>query len=89
MGLVGRYALVKDGTVENVIVADESFDMPGYELLRLTDDECVSPGDTWNGERFIAAPKPEPVPEPRDELEQLTQVVADLAEVVLLGGVKR
>lgn len=69
-----EYALIKNGEVQNVIVADESFismiasewdhieriDTPAEQALG------VGIGWTWDGTQFIAPiqPEPEPVPAP-------------------------
>ena len=79
MGMVSRYAVVKDGKVENVILADETFKMPGYELIKLG-EEAVSPGDTWDGKQFV----PAPLPEPELEAPSVEQRISDLEEALAL-----
>ena len=55
------YALIKNGTVQNVIVADESF----IDLIRSEWDHIAPVKDGagigwgWNGD-FVAPPEPEP-----------------------------
>ena len=49
---VRRYALIKDGIVENVILARDSWTPPsGIERVDVT-DISVGPGFTYDGESF-------------------------------------
>lgn len=61
-----RYALIKAGTVENVIVADSPPTIPGSTVVALTAAQVVSPGDGYNGSVFTAA-----VPSPREQLRRV------------------
>ena len=50
------YAVVKNGVVENVIAADDSFEIEGYELIKYDNKETsVSPGDSYANGKFIRA----------------------------------
>lgn len=60
-----RYAIVHDGTVENVVLWDGEADWTapeGCDLVALSDDQRVGAGDTYDGEAFTAAPAVAPVP---------------------------
>ena len=86
---MARYALIKDGVVAQVIVADPKFfDKAPLEWKRLWDevqevgdDPAAEPGSTWTPEerKFARGVKaPEPLQAASDELKQ--QVLAILAE---------
>lgn len=66
-----RKALIQDGKVVNVILIEEGSSWkvpPGCQLLSEEKSLLASPGDTWDGEKFI---KPEPVVvEPKRDLEK-------------------
>lgn len=73
------------GTVENVILADDGFALPGKTLIA---SDTAAPCDTWDGETFTpAVPAPAPPPswpsldfmERFTESEQLAIVTATLA----------
>lgn len=53
-----RKAVVKDGLVENIIEIEDDSDWPIPEGTYLVDAGSGSPGDTWDGEKFIS-PEPE------------------------------
>lgn len=59
-------ALIDSGTgvVKNVILVGEDYECPYGCLLIDPKGERVSPGDTWDGEKFIPKPIPEPPKEP-------------------------
>lgn len=62
--MVNRYALVCDGAVTNVVLWDgeSEWAIPdGCELVALTDDQLVNPGDTYDGQSFTANPTTVPV----------------------------
>jgi hypothetical protein len=68
-----KYALIKNGVVENVIIAEPDFasSLTGYDHIEPLDTEreqrVTSPGwlyDASTGE-FSEPPMPEPIPEPR------------------------
>lgn len=84
--MVKRYALVRDGIIENVIAWDGKADLGGIEELLL---ECkgkllrAGPGDTWDGFKLTRA-QPE---EHRDEHAEMEARIAALeAAVERLGG---
>ncbi|MDN7595102.1 hypothetical protein QZM01_13695 [Burkholderia multivorans] len=87
---MGRFALVNNGTVENVIVLDA--DAPAFEpadgslLVPLPDDSLIGPGWTRSGYDWTAPPAPPPVlSQPVDPVEKLrTFLLAnpDVAELV-------
>lgn len=52
-----RYAIINDGVVENVIVADEGFTIPGKLLVPT---ETAGPGWSYNGGEFTPPPVPTP-----------------------------
>lgn len=55
------YALIKDGTVQNIIVADADFIVlitPGWDHIEPARDGA-GPGWGWDGTDFIAPPQPE------------------------------
>jgi len=55
-----RKAMIKNGIVENIIIADDDFTLEGYIFIDIADNEMVEPGYLWDGKHFI---KPEPVNE--------------------------
>ena len=77
-----RLALIKDGVVQNVIVAKEGFALPGYTVV-LAPTAAI--GDLWDGEQFIPKQvEPEPS-KPPTELERIEALEAALLEVILNG----
>jgi len=53
-----RYAIVKDGLVDNIIVAEQDFVNNNYpDAILLSDDDFVNLGYTYSEGKFI---KPEP-----------------------------
>lgn len=59
--MVSRYAVVCDGSVENVVLWDGASEWApddGRQLVALPDDHVVNPGDTYDGETFTASPMP-------------------------------
>ena len=64
--MIKRYALVKDGVVENLV----SWNGEGelffeFVTVKLNDDSVASVGWSYDGTTFIAPPEPEPT---HDEL---------------------
>jgi len=51
-----EFALIKDGTVENVIVCDEQLDLPGYDDVVRVDNLDTKPGPGWTYAGEIFAP---------------------------------
>ncbi|MBK8200211.1 MAG: hypothetical protein IPK75_17840 [Acidobacteria bacterium] len=47
-----RYAIILNGTVENIIVADDAPTMPRRTVVALGVGQAVSPGDSYNGSIF-------------------------------------
>ena len=70
----------KTGIVENVIVAGDDFVLEG-KLLKGVEEFGI--GDTYDGEKFIRKPQPEPQPEEKTKAELLEERLAAL-EVELL-----
>jgi len=62
---MARYAVVRDGVVDNMIVWDgvNELSIPNSELIEATDDARI--GGSWDGNvfTFIAPPSPEPTEE--------------------------
>lgn len=49
---MSRYAIILNGTVENIIVADDAPTMPGRTVVALGVGQAVSPGDTYSAGVF-------------------------------------
>lgn len=47
-----RYAIILNGTVENIIVADDVPTFPSRTVVALKRDQAVSPGDTYSAGVF-------------------------------------
>ena len=57
-----NYALIKDNTVQNVIVADAAFvDSIRADWQHITESGDAGIGWGWDGSKFVAPPVPEPV----------------------------
>lgn len=54
-----RYAIILNGTVENIIVADDAPTMPSRTVVALGVGQAVSPGDTYSAGVF--APRVAPL----------------------------
>lgn len=86
----------QDGTVVNVIVYDphlppeKQYKCPSGCQPIPTNDAPVSPGDIWDGEKFIPAPRPEPeepdTPEPSSEQSLLDRIAALEARLAQIEG---
>lgn len=50
--MVGRKAVINAGLVENVILADDDFEIDGRQLVALPEGSTVAPGWTYDGEVF-------------------------------------
>lgn len=84
------FALIKDGVVQNTIVADQAFvdeHMKGYDAAIEIQDKPGSPGIGWiyDGKEF-SAPAPLPPPDPVESFEEkvirlLNEVKADVVSV--------
>lgn len=60
-----RYAVISNGTVENVIEWDGETDYTtSGNLIQIDDEQTVSPGDTYDGATFTRVETPEPEVEP-------------------------
>ena len=66
-----RYAVVKDGLVVNVILADPGFKLPGFSLLEAEKTPAVAIGWTYDGKTFRPPGEQQPTPEVPEE-EPLT-----------------
>jgi hypothetical protein len=62
-----RYAMIRGGVVENVVLWDgESAWSPGPDWFVLDCPEAVGPGWTYDNSDFSPPPQPEPEPEPSE-----------------------
>lgn len=61
-GRARRFAVVRDGVCENVVIATPEFEIPGAVMV--PDDGAASIGATWDGRRFVRPEPPAPDPEP-------------------------
>jgi hypothetical protein len=57
-----RYAVIQNGIVVNIILADPSFVLPGYTLVQLPDDSLVGIGWLYDGTNFTQPVPPAPAP---------------------------
>ena len=59
---IGRYAIVRDGVVENVILWDgdaSTWQNPdGTSVIAISEGDPVAPSYTYDGSKFIAPPIP-------------------------------
>ena len=82
---MGRYAVVRDGVVDNMIVWDgvNELSIPNAELIEATDDARI--GGSWDGNvfTFIEPPSPEPTEEEIALAENKSNAKAKLAELGL------
>ena len=61
---MGKYALVKDGIVKNVVIwnGDKAYDVEGETLVEATADARI--GGTYDGQfHYVEPTPPEPTPE--------------------------
>ncbi|WJY13595.1 hypothetical protein PCO82_13575 [Pectobacteriaceae bacterium CE90] len=49
----GKYAVIKNGVVENIIVADADYKIDGCELIEYA-DQPISIGDKYQDGKFIS-----------------------------------
>ena len=84
---MARYAVVKNGSVKNIILAPNEFSLDGYDLIELQEGQGVNIGDSWDGASFIPAPKPEPEPHLPTMEERLEALEVAMLELIL-GGVE-
>jgi hypothetical protein len=79
-----RFAVIRDGVCENIIVAEPGFELPGVTLIEAAD---AAIGATFDGRRFI---RPDPVPEPETPraptLEDRIAALEAKADVALSRG---
>jgi hypothetical protein len=76
---MANYAVVKDGTVENVVVWDgqTEFSVEGSELIEATVDARI--GGTYDGTfHFVEPPRPEPTAEEAAKQDRLASVKSKL-----------
>ena len=82
---MGRYAVVRDGVVDNMIVWDgvNELSIPNSELIEATDDARI--GGSWDGNvfTFIEPPSPEPTAEQVAEAENKASAKSKLAALGL------
>lgn len=77
-----KKAVVENGVVTNIIVADASFNPPGMTLIDI-DSERVAIDDIWDGEKFIPAQPKLQLPTQDERIEALESA---MLELVLGGG---
>jgi hypothetical protein len=63
-----RYAVIKQGKVVNVILADEAFVRD--QGLNAVPSDVAGPGWTWDGTAFTPPPPPPPPPPSQRELDR-------------------
>jgi hypothetical protein len=82
---MARYAVVRDGLVENMIVWDgvNALSIPNSDLIEATDDARI--GGSWDGNvfTFIEPPSPEPTEEEIAEAENKANAKSKLAALGL------
>ena len=49
---MSRYAIILNGTVDNIIVADDAPTIPNRTVVPLSNGQAVSPGDTYSAGVF-------------------------------------
>jgi len=80
-----NYAVVKSGTVINMIVVDEDvgFEMDGADVVKVTADARI--GGSWDGNifSFVEPPAPEPSAEEVARAAKLTSAKEKLAALGL------
>ena len=92
---MANYAVVKNGTVENVVVWDgeTEFSIPDSELVEATEDTRI--GGSWDGNvfSFVNPPAPEPTPEQvaaaairESAISKLKALGLDDAEIASIKG---
>jgi hypothetical protein len=87
MGMVNRYAIIENGTVKNVAMAEDDFAkaqgwVPAHD---------AGPGDTWDGVGFIKPQRAPDEPKPVSALEILSKLATEetdrLMDLLLLREV--
>ena len=78
---MSRYAVVKQNIITNII--EGYVDIPGGQLISISEQQAAQIGDLWDGEMFVRS---DVTKNPYDRIADLEQLVADLTEIVLLGG---
>lgn len=71
-----KKAVIKNGVVTNIIIADDDFQLPGTELISLGDDDKIDIGYIWDGEKFNP-------PEPVIEFEPIDEEKLAMAEAII------
>lgn len=61
-----RKAVINRSTVENIILADDDFELPDRAIVSLNDNSPVAIGWTYDGEDFSAPHEPAPSTDPAD-----------------------
>jgi len=85
---MANYAVVKNGTVENMVIWDgeTAFSVEGSELIEATVDARI--GGSWDGNVFtFVEPDPEPDTRPYDEKRKAEYPSIDDITVALWEGV--
>lgn len=90
-----RYAVIRDGVVENVVVWDGESDWSPPEGALLVQSDEAGPGDGYDGKAFTR-PEPAPADPPQPTIEEkyaallavVTQLAPDVvaADPILAGG---
>ena len=78
---MARKALIResDGVVVNVIEVDASYNPPDGYAVETPSEFDASPGDTWDGSKYIPAPEPplDPFIEARNRAVEAIKVNKD------------
>ena len=86
-----RKAIIEQvtGEVVNVIEIEEGANWQPPEDCYLIDADNVSPGNTWDGTKFIPKPEVAPLPDPDVELATAIGAATTLAELkaALIGKI--
>lgn len=80
----GSYALIKNGIVENTIVADDTFKPLDEYILVSIEGLTVSIGDSWDGKEFTTTlPAIDIIEEPVDpEKAAIMEAIIDLTNEI-------
>lgn len=76
---MARYAMIKDGIVFNVAEWDGKTEWsPNCEIIECPDEFTGSPGDTWDGKKFIT---PEELPNEESLTEMFIEAVSETLNI--------
>ena len=80
-----RKAVIKNGVVTNIVIADDNFHISGCDLLDV-EGLSVKIGDIWDGEKFISSIQKYPPTLTELHAQQLAQAEAIAAIFEMLTG---